>query len=142
MPTRPYQWQYREPVQTQSPHYGIQADMDFRDTAFVYPVTMSKNRMNEDVECWAEKPLACRCSVQIESIDSQKHEPDKISNRFARLFTRYRGFVKWHDRVVVRGISLLIIQIEERFDNVTGQFHHTEIRGRFMDEAGSVSKDY
>lgn len=140
MVARPYMYQHREPATTQNPHYGIQNDLDYKDTVFVYPVTMVKNSFNEDTESWAAKPLPIRCSFQEQAIESQDTEPGKIPNRFARVFTRYRGFVKWHDKIVCRGISMMVIEVLEQIDNVTGQFHHTQLRARFLSEADSVNR--
>lgn len=140
MVSRPYMYQHREPAKSQNPHYGIQNDLDYKDTVFVYPVTMLKNDFNEDIESWADKPIALRCSYQEQAIDSQDTEPARIPNRFSKLYTRYRGFVKWHDKVICRGIEMMVVEVLERFDNVTGQFHHTQLRARFLSEPGSVNR--
>jgi hypothetical protein len=125
----------RTPAQSR---YGY--DLDYRDTVFVYKVTMTPNSLGENVEVWAEKPVAIRASFQEHALDSQHIEPTIAGSRSANLFTRERNAVAWHDKVICRGITMMINEVIERFDNFDGSFHHTELNAEFLDEPGSVNR--
>jgi hypothetical protein len=117
-------------------------DLDFRDVVFVYPVTMVKDPVsNEDYEEWAETPIPVECSVQEHALDSENTEPGDIPNRFARIFTRFKGFIKWHDKVVFRETSMVVVQVIDRFDNYDGTVHHVEIRARYLEEQFSIDRE-
>ena len=141
MPIGQVQFEHWRPANRLSPMYRVLNDLDYRDSLFVYPAVLNKNGMNEDVEDEGAKPYSIRCSFQEHAIDSEQIDPGNIPNRYARMFTRYKGYVKWHDRVVCRGISMRVVEVLDRFDNVTGQYHHTELRGRFLAEEDSVDRD-
>jgi hypothetical protein len=116
-------------------------DLDFRDAVFVYPVTMVKDDVsNEDYEQWAATPIPIQCSVQEHAIDSQDTEPGGIPNRFSRVFTRFKGFVKWHDKLIFRETEMVVIKVLDRFDNYDGTVHHVEIRARFLREGESIDR--
>ena len=135
------QFNYRIPATRQSPMASIGGDLNYRDTVYVYPVNIIKNDMNEDVPLLGDTPYPIRASVQEQAEDSEPTVPGDKPNRFARLFTRYKGFIKWHDEVIFRGIRMRVIKVLDRFDNVTGQFHHTECRMRYLNEKDSINRD-
>jgi uncharacterized protein YutD len=94
--------------------------------------------MNESVEEVASIPLAIQASFQEHSLSSEHDEVDRYGSRFANIFTRYKGFVKWHDEVIVRGIRMQIERVLDHFDNVTGDYVHTELRGLYLGENNSL----
>jgi len=124
----------------QSPHARFGYDLDYRDTVFVYTVTMVKNNLGEDYESWVLMPTAIRASFQEHALDSQHIDPTISGSRSANVFTRSRNIVSWHDKLICRGMSFLVTQVTERFDNFDGSFHHTEISAQFLDEPGSVKR--
>lgn len=136
----PFQHLHREPAPHPSGQERFKNDLQFRDMLFVYPVLMDKTALNENIETYPPNPpVSVRCSFQEHALNSQHVDPTNAGSRLANIFTRYKGCVKWHDQVVCRGIKMLVVHVTDHFDNVTGQYHHTEITARFLEEPGSVS---
>ncbi|MBD3262429.1 MAG: hypothetical protein GF334_12325 [Candidatus Altiarchaeales archaeon] len=109
-------------------------DIMYRDTVFVYPVSMKRLEMGENTEHWATTPYAARCSFQEHALDSQHTDPNKKGSRYVRLFTRHRDSFRWHDKVVWRQKVYLVEKILDHFDNISGQYHHSEIRLIFLED--------
>ena len=141
MPTNP-QHRFRPASPRHSAQERYTGDLDYRDTVFAYPVTMRKNTLGEDVESYGSIPIPLRASVQEHALDSEHTEADDFGSRFARIFTRYRNFVNWHDKVHFRGIDMLVVKVLEHFDNYDGSYHHTEIRAKYLAEKNSVKREY
>lgn len=112
-------------------------DLMYRDVAYVYRVSMIEGEMGDKKERWDVKPLPIRCSFQEHALDSQHTDPNHKGSRYVRLFTRFRDFFFWHDKVVCRGVEYLTEKILDHFDNITGQYHHTEVRLIFLEEKES-----
>lgn len=138
----PMQNLHRAPAPTFSAQKRYLNDLQYRDMLFVYPVLLVKNEMNEDVETYpALPPHSVRCSFQEHALNSEHTEPARYGSRMANIFTRYKGFVKWHDRVVCRGITMVVVSVLDHYDNVTGEFYHTEISAQYIDEKGSINTE-
>jgi hypothetical protein len=131
---------HRAPAPTFSAQKRYLNDLVYRDMLFVYSVILKKNSMNEEVEEYpARPPHSVRCSFQEHALNSQHVEPARYGSRMANVFTRFKGFVKWHDKVICRGISMLVVSVLDHFDNVTGDYYHTEISCQYLEEPGSVN---
>lgn len=132
-----YQNLYRAPYPSENTTSKNTAatDLQYRDLAFVYPVTMKKGDMGEAYEIWDDTPVPVRCSFQEMSLDTQHTDPNISGSRYARIFTREPNAFRWHDKVIVRGISMMCVKVVERFDNYTGEFNHLEVRATFLEAA-------
>lgn len=128
-----------------SPRHSAQeryaGDLDYKDTVFIYSVVMEKGPLGEDTESWGLVPTPIRASVQEHALDSEHDDIVEFGSRFSRVFTRYRNFVSWHDKMIFRGIEMLVVKVIERFDNFDGSYHHTEIRAKYLEEPGSIRQD-
>ncbi len=136
--SRPVQKQFHNGVQEHGTQERYFTDLQYRDKAFVYSVIMAENELGENVEGWSEVPNPVACSFQEHAIDSQITDPGEVPNRFANVFTRFNGAIKWRDKVVVRGITYIVIKVLERFDNGNGQHMHDEVRMCFIEEDDSI----
>lgn len=128
------QFYHRDPFprdqQTNKP--SAPNDIMFRDTAFVYRVSMVTGDMGDKYERWEDAPVAIRCSFQEHALDSQHTDPNHKPSRYVRLFTRYRDFVFWHDKIIVRNTEYVVEKVLDHFDNISGDYHHSEIRLLFL----------
>lgn len=109
-------------------------DIMYRDTVFVYRVGMVELEMGDRTESYEKVPQPARCSFQEHALDSQHTDPNNKGSRFVRLFTRHRDAFRWHDKVVSRQKVYMVEKVLDHFDNISGQYHHSEIRLIFLED--------
>ena len=136
MPPVQPQWFHRDPFprDRQSSKPSVPNDIMYRDVAYVYRVSMIRGEMGDKYERWSTRPIPTRCSFQEHALDSQHTDPNHKGSRFVRLYTRFRDFYFWHDRVICRNVAYLVEKVLDHFDNLTGDYHHTEVRLIFLDD--------
>jgi hypothetical protein len=135
----PVHHQHHPPTPTNAVQERYGSDLMNRDTAFIYPVTIEKDSLGKSVQVYDPTPYPLRCSFQEHALNSEHVEPDKYGSRFANVFTRFRATVKWYDILEVRGIRMRVEDVEEKFDNFDGSFHHVEIRAVYLKENESIN---
>ena len=138
-----YQNLYRVPYPSENTTSKNTAatDLQYRDLAYIYPVSMKMGDMGENFEVWEDIPIPVRCSFQDMALDTQHTDPNISGSRYARIFTREPNSMRWHDKVVVRGVSMLCVKVIERFDNYTGVFNHLEARALFLSAEEELPPD-
>lgn len=114
-------------------------DLMFKETVFVYPVTITKGGMGGQTKSWATVPIPVRASVQVEALNGQQTAPDEAPNRIAHIFIRQKNGFKWHDKVRWRNITMQIEYVEERIENESGQFQFLYGRALFLTEKDSIN---
>jgi len=113
-------------------------DLMFKDVLFVYPVTMVQPALGGTTESWALTPIPISGSVQVQALNSQSTDPDTAPNRYAHVYTRTRHGLKWHDKVIFRRISMIVERVDDKFDNMSGEFQYAEATVRLLSEAESI----
>lgn len=107
---------------------------------YCYPVQIQTGSMGTQVEVWATPPTAFRASVQEHSANSEQVDPAKPPQRLASVFTHNRNPARWHDKLVVNGVTWQVVSVVERQHNVTGDYNYTRIECVFLSEKNSVNK--
>lgn len=116
-------------------------DLMAKEVVFVYPCTFVKDRAGCPYEVYPDKPVPVQASVQVHGNEGQQVVPNQKPQRFALVFTRTRNSIKWHDKITFRGITMLVVKVEEKFDNDEGQFSHLVIRALLLSEKESVTRE-
>jgi len=136
---QPYHRKYT--ADTPSLHQKERAgsDIQYTDIMFIYPVTLRQDKLGDQIKVSEGTPHPVECSFQDHALNSERNNYDRINSHYARIFTRYRDVIKWGDKIICKGVEMTCIKALPRFDNVTGEFHHTEIRATYDKQDGSVN---
>lgn len=126
------------PSETNSAKERFHGDLMFKAVVFVYATTVTKDALGSGTDVWDTKPLPINASVQFQGTNSQQTDPKGRPARYAHIFTRVQNAVKWHDKLVVKGISLLTEKVENKYANGDGSFQYVEIRASLIDEKDSI----
>lgn len=114
-------------------------DLMFKEVVFVYAMTLGKDALGGQTESYTTVPVPISASVQVSATNGQQTDPAKAPNREAHIYTRQRNGIRWHDRLIWNGITMVAEYVEEKKSNSTGEFQYLRCRAVFVTERDSIA---